>query len=97
MAIVSDYMTYGNCTVCGKYLSKGTLCCDKMVQSNYNRWWQEMQEKKANEASTLTLTVKKRSIGTGVQGIKDILKSGGKEYYEEIVKHNNALREGKLR
>ncbi|AMO25868.1 hypothetical protein Blue_045 [Bacillus phage Deep Blue] len=93
MAIVSDYMTYGNCSVCGKYLSKGTLCCDKMVKSNYDKWWQEMQEKKATETSTLTINVRKRSIGTGIRGIKDIMKDSGPKYFADIVENNKRLRE----
>lgn len=95
MAIVSDYMTHGNCTVCGKYLPQGRLCCDEMVQSNYNRWWKDMQDNKAKETSTLTINVKKRpnSIRLGVKGIKDIMKESGPKYFAEIVEKNNRLRE----
>ncbi|QFP93443.1 UNVERIFIED_ORG: hypothetical protein Xoosp15_178 [Xanthomonas phage Xoo-sp15] len=93
MAIVSDYMTHGNCTVCGKYLSKGTLCCDKMVESNYDKWWKEMMTKTEDQKSTLVLNVKKRSIGLGVRGIKDIMKESGPKYFAEIVEKNNRLRE----
>ncbi|ALO79660.1 hypothetical protein HOBO_252 [Bacillus phage Hobo] len=93
MAIVGDYMVNGNCTICGKYLPKGTLCCDKMVQSNYNKWWDEMQKKKEKETSTLTINVKKRSIGIGIRGIKDIMKESGPKFFAEIVEKNNRLRE----
>lgn len=93
MAIVSDYMTHGNCTICGKYLPQGRLCCDEMVQSNYNRWWQNMMTVKEDQKSVLVLNVKKRSIGTGVKGIKDIMKESGPKYFAEIVEKNNRLRE----
>ncbi|AHJ87120.1 hypothetical protein JBP901_gp050 [Bacillus phage JBP901] len=93
MAIVSDYMTHGNCTVCGKYLPQGRLCCDEIVQSNYNRWWHNMMIVKKDQTPTLVLNVKKRSIGTGVKGIKDIMKESGPKYFAEIVEKNNRLRE----
>ncbi|ANY29266.1 hypothetical protein [Bacillus phage PK16] len=95
MAIVSDYMTHGNCTVCGKYLPQGRLCCDKMVQSNYGRWWQDMMTVKKDQPPALVLNVNKRPNGIrlGVKGIKDIMKESGPKYFAEIVEKNNRLRE----
>ncbi|UJH95715.1 hypothetical protein [Bacillus phage vB_BtM_BMBsp2] len=93
MAIVSDYMTHGNCTVCGKYLPQGRLCCDEIVQSNYNRWWQNMMTVKKDQPPALVLNVRKRSIGLGVKGIRDIMKESGPKYFAEIVEKNNRLRE----
>ncbi|WPF70228.1 hypothetical protein BCVP_CDS0200 [Bacillus phage BC-VP] len=95
MAIVSDYMTHGNCTVCGKYLPQGRLCCDEIVQSNYNRWWQNMMTVKKDQPPALVLNVKKRpnSIRLGVKGIRDIMKESGPKYFAEIVEKNNRLRE----
>lgn len=93
MAIVSDYMTHGNCTICGKYLPQGRLCCDEIVQSNYGRWWQNMMTVKKDQPPALTLNVKKRSIGIGIRGIKDIMKESGPKFFAEIVEKNNRLRE----
>ncbi|AHN66479.1 hypothetical protein Bcp1_002 [Bacillus phage Bcp1] len=93
MAIVGDYMLNGNCTVCGKYLPKGTLCCDKMVQSNYNKWWDEMQKKKEDQRPALVLNVRKRSIGTGVKGIRELMLRDGKAYFEKIAEKNKEIRE----
>ncbi|AFQ96375.1 hypothetical protein [Bacillus phage vB_BceM_Bc431v3] len=93
MAIVGDYMVNGNCTVCGKYLPKGTLCCDEIVQSNYNKWWDEMQKKKEDQQPALVLNVRKRSIGTGIRGIKDLMKESGPKFFADVVAKNNRLRE----
>ncbi|WQZ49342.1 hypothetical protein Z3_26 [Bacillus phage Z3] len=95
MAIVSDYMTHGNCTICGKYLPQGRLCCDEIVQSNYNRWWQNMMTVKKDQPPALVLNVKKHPNGIrlGVKGIRDIMKESGPKYFAEIVEKNNRLRE----
>ncbi|ALA07651.1 hypothetical protein PBC6_058 [Bacillus phage PBC6] len=89
MAIVSDYMVYGNCPSCGKYLSKGTWCCDGVIQSNYDVWLDGMMNKKQEEDSVTVVTTPR----IGVRFIKELMEQRGKEYYGKLAEENKKIRE----
>ncbi|AQN32439.1 hypothetical protein BCP12_016 [Bacillus phage BCP12] len=74
MAIVSDYMIYGNCPSCGKYLAKGTWCCDGVVQSSYDVWLNGMMNKKQDEAIITVVS----APGIGVRQLKTVIDKNSK-------------------
>ncbi|ALA13106.1 hypothetical protein TSARBOMBA_236 [Bacillus phage TsarBomba] len=89
MAIVGDYMVYGNCPKCGKYLANGTMCCDALVKSNYSVWLDGIMNKK-QEANSITVVTTPR---IGIKFIKEIMEQRGKEYYGKLAEENKKIRE----
>lgn len=89
MAIVSDYMVYGNCPSCGKYLSKGTWCCDGVVQSNYDVWLDGMMNKKKDE----TIITVVSAPGIGVRQLKTVIDKNSKGFFGKVLEDNKKIRE----
>jgi len=91
MAIVSDYMIYGNCKSCGKYLAQGTFCCEGVVQSNYTVWLEDMMNRKKDAPITEKQVLVPPKLN--VKFIKGIMEKHGEEYSNKIVEDNNKLRD----
>ncbi|AOZ62181.1 hypothetical protein QCM8_263 [Bacillus phage QCM8] len=91
MAIVSDYMIYGNCKSCGKYLAQGTFCCEGVVQSNYTVWLENMMNKKKEPTERVKLPLPKPALG-GIKFLKEIMGQHGEAYYDRIKAENERIR-----
>lgn len=89
MAIVGDYMVYGNCPSCGKYLSKGTWCCDGVVRSNYDVWLDGVMNKK--EEGTIITVVS--APGIGVRQLKTVIDKNSKGLFGKVLEDNKKIRE----
>jgi len=89
MAIVSDYMVYGNCKSCGKYLAQGTFCCEGIVQSNYSVWLEGMMNKNKDEIPFTIVS----APGIGVRQLKTFIDKNSKGFFGKVVEDNNRIRE----